>query len=149
MTTAAEREAKLAKFKYCSGCAQIENCPPERYEPRAGTWFRLVYETIDVNSFLPPYEKSPKRLLDKPGDCSNWALSFYITNEKARAQHKYLASFLKDKVDTLIGSHIASVTVNTTDGICSTPSKKSGHIDLHEFAGARLEAVATMMGPAR
>ena len=146
MTTAAH-QATLARCKYCAGCSEIENCPPDTYQPQSGTWYRIIYAENDKRSFVPPYQKDPPRLLEKPGTCTDWALSFYLTEPQARKQYAYLSKVMKD-VDRKIGSHIAEVIINNDDGIASPANKRSGHIDLHEFTAAKLETQSTLLSAA-
>ena len=146
--TPAQREATLAQFKYCRGCAAFEDCPPPHCQPRSGEWFRIVFADNDAKSFLPPYQMNPQRALEPGESCDYWALTFFDTPQSACRKYSYLAKVLKDRMKLFFGDYIAKVQVSEQDGVASLPSKRSGHINLHEFLGAQLEQNSIIIGPA-
>lgn len=132
--------------KYNSQLAVIPNCPPGGCAPQQMTAYRFVYDPDPGRkSFLPQGIKRPQRMFEADTDherCSLLAISMYVTAQKARRHFKNLAK--KYDARTILGTHLASVSIAPTHGVVTTPSSR-GHFDLHEFVGCNLAAVAQIV----
>jgi hypothetical protein len=66
--------------------------------------------------------------------CSNYALSFFSTLEKARKHFARLAARLD--AEARYGGFVAKIALIETDGVLSPRPSKSGHLNLYEEEGA-------------
>lgn len=98
-------------------------------EPENRLAFRWVFENInDPRNFLPP----AKREYDivKP-DVTDWALSFFVTKEKAKTRIKKFAK-KNPRVYMKLGTHTAEGLLGKDDGI-SEHSHTTGHFNHFEY----------------
>jgi hypothetical protein len=103
-------------------------CPCERYRPRERVGYRQVHEPLQHDDFHPPAVKPGRPPSRK---CSAHAVSFYTTPKAVRKSiERAKANY---DVDTRYGTRIVAVTVRPHDGLCSKPSQKHKHFDLHEY----------------
>jgi hypothetical protein len=95
-------------------------------------------------SFLPQGVKKPARMFDSEDQkkCSLMALSIFATSAKAKKVYRKLAT--KFDAGELLGTHLAALKINPSLGRVS-PASGSGHMDLHEFNGCDLAAIAEIV----
>jgi len=82
---------------------------------------------------LPQGVKSPSQI-DRSNDemkCSLLALSFFSSEENAKARYKNLKKKIKN-INKTLGSHVAQGILNASDGHRTDICKKSGHFDFFE-----------------
>jgi hypothetical protein len=135
----------LVKFKYALHHGGCMPCPPPHAKGPAGEFnaYRLVSGTdMIADDFLPPAMLSiPRGFPTKPRKCTDLALSFFTTAEKAAKKFKSLK-----KLPAWSRNHIAQTMIKPLDGHMTEPSG-SGHFDLHEAATAALHSQSKYLKP--
>lgn len=97
--------------------------------------FRWTFEDInDTRNFEPIYINDPKR---KQEDCLGFALSFYTTKEAGIKKHKDL-TLNRPNLFKKLGTHIASGTLKSTDGIAGKPDEIK-HFDFFTYENVELK----------
>lgn len=122
------------------------DCPPgDAGAPRDGVAYRFVHaEQTDPRNFLPPAKLSPSRWINRAPECSDYALSMFLSVAQATRFYDELAQTYK-KIRLTIGTHLAEVTLAATDGL-ATPADPDGHFDLHEYVGVDLQPRSSHIG---
>lgn len=128
----------MADFKYQEHLKRCEQpCPSDKYQERSIVAYRWVHQPSWPDDWDPPalLARGGQARPPDPRKCGNYALSFY---KDLRCARKRLKS-LDRGYDTaaLYGTHAARVQIKPTDGSCSTPNRRYGHLDLHEYEGDR------------
>lgn len=119
---------------------ELKKCPDQpcpktgKFVPtaRAGC-FRFVHAAAanDDADFLP-YPLTPLGKADGlQGTCEHWALSFFESREALLKKWAVLGDRLD--AEQRYGTHAAEIDLLVVDGLMGAPSKKWGHISLHEF----------------
>lgn len=126
-------------LKYATRLKQCPDqpCPCMRSHERRDTLaFRLMHNPAgEEQDFEPPgVMDEAKRGFNRRAKCGRFALSFFDSVESARRTYKVLAE--REDAESRYGSHIGEIDLAKTDGLMSLPSAKSGHVNLHQEAGA-------------
>lgn len=132
-------------YKYQTQLVVLADCPPGGCTRQQLTAYRYVFQPDPTNeSYLPGGIKTPARMFsgDEQERCSLLALSIFTTSTKARKKYRKLAR--RFDVRTLLGTHLAALEITPAHGTVTAPSG-SGHMDLHEFVGADLAAIAVIV----
>lgn len=95
---------------------------------------------------VPPSARKPKRALkwEHVKRCASWALSFYETEEDARAAYAGLVESIGETVHREIGTHLARWPIRASDGL-RTITDDTGHFDLHEAATVNFSGRMTIV----
>lgn len=127
---------QAADLKYYQDIAPLHNCPPAGADCRACEAFRFVFGEIDDRrNFIPPAKRDLSRVFENDRrTCDAHALSFFVSRETAIAFYRK-KSFTYKGFQKTIGTHIASGTIDVTDGLCTVPCR-SGHFNLFQAAAA-------------
>jgi hypothetical protein len=122
-------------LKYQSKISEFENCHFDNFSEKDRQSFRWVFENInDERNFKPRFLLNatiPQTL------CIGWALSFFETQEKAKARLLRLTKG-KELIFKKLGTHIAIGQLNKNDGV-SDSSNEEGHFSHFEYEGINLE----------
>ena len=132
-------------YKYDAEIQALADCPPVAHTQKTLVAFRYVWtDDRHPKSFLPVQKLKPNRKFkDAKELCENYALSLYDTDANARAF--YVEFSTGHDAAKLLGTHLASVPIDVTDGVISDPDE-TGHMDLHESDVADLASKCTVVG---
>lgn len=128
---------KLKEFKYAQEIRVFNACPPKQYEEQEQIAFRWVHEHLgNPNNFKPLAYQNPELVNKWISDdlrCKAHGLSFFNTFQGAK--DKFMQETIKrPNFSKRIGNSIATVQLNTNDGVCSKPEILNfGHFTFHEY----------------
>lgn len=136
----AQQVLPTRKYKYAIKFVDLPDCPPSTCIPATGQAFRFCFDPLRSESFQPTADE------DNPdAGCSEWGLSMYTSEAKARKRFERLTSRYPG-IRERIGTHLARGSLHTSHGMMSKPHK-TGHFNLHEFAGTDLVPAFEIIGP--
>jgi hypothetical protein len=131
-------------FKYHSKIQAlgINRCPPiSRCQlPHLQTVYRWVFEDIlHKNNFIPVLEINPKRIktpkfLENEQKCTGFALSMHDSLENSLNHYQNMCQAIPN-FPQIVGTRIATLERDLTDGTCDLPSSTTfdkGHFDFYE-----------------
>jgi hypothetical protein len=126
-------------MKYQSEMCSLTNCPPSNCIQDQLTAYRFVYDPVCEKSFIPQGVKSPSRMNSSNHNmkCSLLGLSFFSSEEKAKARYASLKNKIKN-INKTLGSHIAEGVLDSNDGHRTDICKKTGHFDFFENRNVNL-----------
>lgn len=137
------------KLKYHDDLSRFPDCPPIDSFGRTCTVYCLVFqaEAETKLNFLPvALNPNSKNMLARTR-CSGYSLSFwdkmqdlldrFISQNYRKAEKEGKTIQKKYHVPPAIGTHIAELNIQESDGRMSQPNDK-GHIDFHPFEGIDL-----------
>lgn len=128
-------------FKYAGDLEKLKNCPDKEFQPAKRIAHRFTHANPPSSGcFIPIGKLNPAGNANKDDAfcCCSFALSFYDTEENARAA---FAKRLQTNPNAWkrIGQFLAVGELLEADGYCSAPSG-TGHFSLHEAEGCELFA---------
>ena len=120
------------KYKYEIKIQSICNCPRDPYYPIQTKGYRMVNANQwDKKNYLPRNIKFNNSHANNSINCTDLALSFYISEKKLLAvalnSNRYGKNLYKK-----LGDHFVEIALDQFSGMQSKPSS-SGHFDLYEF----------------
>ena len=127
------------KFKYQNYLDGFKNCPPNYYFEIEMNVFRWVFEKCDEESFKPVLILKPSRKMATDElNCSGYALSIFTDRTKAILKYNKISE-LRPEFKKSVGTYIAEIKIDYSDGICSLPDEKNfTHCDFHEYKDTTL-----------
>ena len=131
------QQSSTNQYKYREDHATLScDCPVGNgLSDYDGVAFRFVHkDTTHQNCSLPITKiRSVRKSNNCKKDCGGFAISFYVSLEKARESHKYFADNSPVFKQT-VGEHIAECKLTSTDGKREA-IRDDGHFNFHEFEG--------------
>ena len=98
--------------------------------------YRWVFSDNDTRNFEPT-AKRPENLSHQR-KCEGWALSFYDTKDNSKSAWEKIISNRKDAY-MKIGTHIAEVQIEETNGKADDVRVLDGHFNLLEYEDSNFE----------
>lgn len=126
----------MSEFKYKDKLKPFVGRLPEMFLPNNRLAFRFVYKDNPEMSYLPPYIKNPKRVLQGDVTPAGYALSFFETADQANDRFRQMEQRVP-KIRKSIGDSLASGTISNEDGLI-TATSANGHFDLFEYTDCNL-----------
>ncbi len=126
-------------FKYQKYLDNYKNCPPKSYAEREMTAYRWVFETCGEESFVPVKIINPDRSLGSNDfNCKGYGLSLFKELDGALQKYNELVQ-KKSGLKNTLGTHIAEINLEKTDGVASSPEKENFlHFTFHEYKDLKL-----------
>ncbi len=120
-------------YKYQQLIDTVNGCPSDDYTNRARLALRFVKSSPPTEEdFVPIYFQNPKRCLGDIALCAGLGLSFFDSEENARARYTNLAKTCRNIQKTL-GGYLATGNLLSTDGT-SDDCNTHGHFTFHPMA---------------
>jgi hypothetical protein len=113
----------------------LNDCPPSEILG-SNKAFHFAFSPIeDPRNFRTPFERKPVRKNTKDFNCTDFAISFFNSENKAET---FFFSILNEHVRVKLGyTHISAGELTEDDGYQTIP-EKDGHFDLFEFIDRRI-----------
>lgn len=127
--------------------SQGVTCPPADAVAVNLTGWRFVWSPLCQRSTVPVALKNPRRVLNAadPIKCSAWALSVYLSEPECRTAFAgFQNSFPNFKKNA--GDHIASISISSSDGLCTPANPRNGHFDFHPLSHVDVVTKMTVQG---
>ena len=124
-------------YKYATELSSLPDCPPSDVAPCDQKAFRFVHSYIeDPRNFLCLSKLNPSRKLKVEHQCNGFALSLFVSQDKAIKRYRELLLSNKN-IGKTVGDYLAVGTTKPEDGRTSHPSG-NGHFALWEAEVADL-----------
>ncbi len=132
-------------FKYRYFLDNFRDCPPGDFEELDVTAYRWVFEDLtEERNFQPVLIAKPSRISDvmfqtETAKCQGYGLSFFDSLENARNRFERINAFFQErdqKFSLEVGTKVAAVSLNPTNGVGSKPSSgksNKGQFTFHEY----------------
>jgi hypothetical protein len=127
-------------FKYQSEIDRNDllNCPPIEFREMQMHSYRFVFENpLHPNNFLPVHLIKPERVnsgKDLTSKCAGYGLSLFQSAQGAREFFRGWMEKTNGKYAKLVGDHLAATSLETDDGVGSSPALVNhSHFTFHEY----------------
>jgi hypothetical protein len=131
----------MSRFKYETHLSTFNNCPPADYQELDITAYRWIFEDVnDERNFQPVLIAKPSRAYNRTDmeKCKGCGLPLFNQLEGAVDRYKELLND-NPKIVKTIGTKVATVKIEKTNGCGGNTDKINGHFTFHEYAGSDLK----------